>query len=534
MSVLHSLHSHRHDEPALDTDRHGTSAGVRGHWGGVAVRAAFVLAALGSLAHCSSSQGAPAPTADDAGTQPDGRPERLDAEAGFVTVPPQPSGAPYSSRMFYAFRPADQTPATKPLFVVFNGGPGYATTSGLMAYGTGPMTLVDGTPDDAPPRPNAESFTRFANLLYIDERATGFSYPLRDSDGGAPNFHCSFSIAGDAADFATVMLSFLEAHPALRDAPVFLMGESYGGTRAVSLLRILLHSGDSTLAIPDSLRAAVARHFGDDGAAPPSVERVARQFKGLVLLEPLVAGQAQLEAQVPLLQADPYLGTRVDDPHYDPYDLKKPAGWSDSLSARANRSLADPSSSRSLLGVDLATVTELLPPSRKDAFRWAPLTDPGVSSAHDDQVASTQIASRLGALGPNDYYLGTIVEACTGRQAEYADLTFDWFLDDLASVKLFLTHARWDGVIYTPAIPYVIEKAGIPTTVDPQPRAGYARPGWIDVMLPAREGQPAHAIEIRYPTYENSGHMVATCQGADFTDDVEQWLGGASSDELAH
>jgi hypothetical protein len=526
MSFLHLRDLPRPDGAALDTNRHATSARVRGRWRSVAVRAGFVLAALGSLAHCSASQGAPAPAVGDAAPPA----ERLDAEAGFVTVPPQPDGAPYASRMFYAFHPADQAPATKPLFVVFNGGPGYATTSGLLAYGTGPMTLVDGTPEDAPPRPNPKSFTRFANLLYIDERATGFSYPLRDADGGAPDFHCSFSIAGDAADFAIVMLSFLEAHPAIRDAPVFLMGESYGGTRAVSLMRILLHSGDSTLAIPDSLRAAVARHFGDDGSAPPPIDQVARQFKGLVLIQPLVAGLTQADAQMPLMESDPYVGPRLvhgeADPRYDPYDVARPAGWIESLSARADRALSDPSGGRALVGVDLATLPELQPASRKDAFRRASLTDPGATSVQDDQVASVEIASRLGALGPNDYYLGTLVNSCTDERAVGAGLTGDWFLDDLASVKLFLTHARWDSVIYVPAIPYVMQKAGIPTTVDAQPRPGYARPGWIDVMLPARDGRPPHSFEIRYPTYESSGHEVAACQGADLADDVEQWLEG--------
>jgi hypothetical protein len=391
----------------------------------------------------------------------------LGSEVGFVAVPPQTAGASYWARMFYAFRPADSAPTSKPLFVIFNGGPGFATTSGLMAYGTGPMTLADGTPVDASPQRNAASYTRFANLLYVDERATGFSYPLRDADGGIPHFDCTFSSVGDAADFATVMLSFLDAHATLRDAPVVLMGESYGGTRAVAVMRILLHSGDPTLPIPDVLRAAVARHFGADGATPPSIEQVTRQFKGLVLLEPLVAGFLQVSAELEN-QSDPYVGPLVGNPHYDQYDLNKPGGWSQSLAARADRALADPSSSR-----------------------------------------------------------GTMVQSCTDESSIYTqDRTpLDWFLDDLASMKLFLTHARWDGIDYMPAIPLVLQEVGIPTTVDTQPRPGYARPGWIDVMLPSRDGQPAQPIEIRYPSYENSGHMVATCQGADLADDVEQWLG---------
>lgn len=489
----------------------------------VTIRSTLLLAALASLsAACSSGGGEGSSFASPSAVS-----ESLASEAGFVTLPPQPAGASYSARMFYSFRPADEALTSKPLFVLFNGGPGYATTSGLAAYGTGPSTLVDGTPTDAPPQPNAASYTRFANLLYIDERATGLSYPLRAADGGAPRFDCSFSPEGDAGDYAILLLSFLEAHPALRDAPIFVMGESYGGMRAVSLMRILLHSDDPELHIDESLRAAVARHFGAaDGGAAPSHDQVTRQFKGLVLLEPWVAGPEQFEAELPLLEHDPYLGPRLTDDKYDPYDMQKPAGWAATLGARANHALSDPDGSRSLFGVDLATVPELLPAARHDAFRPTPVTADGICSAKDDQAASERIAARLGALGPNDYYLGTMVHSCR-EDGLFADKRlFGWFLDDLANVKVFVTHARWDAVIYSPAIPEAIKKGGFPTTVDTQPREGYARPGWIEVALPARDGQPAQSIEIRFPNYDESGHMVATNQGPDLAADIVQWMQG--------
>jgi carboxypeptidase C (cathepsin A) len=99
------------------------------------------------------------------------------AEAGYIEVPPQVSGAADRARMFYAFRPADAHPERAPLLVFFDGGPGTATSGLLLPFGTGPKTLrVDDL--GAGPVDNPASFTRFANLLYLDERDTGFSYEL--------------------------------------------------------------------------------------------------------------------------------------------------------------------------------------------------------------------------------------------------------------------------------------------------------------------------------------------------------------------
>src|SRR5260221_8760337 len=64
----------------------------------------------------------------------------LVAEAGFIDLPPQPTQATYSARMFYVFQPADTDAAHKPLAVFFNGGPAFPTSMGLLAYGTGRVT----------------------------------------------------------------------------------------------------------------------------------------------------------------------------------------------------------------------------------------------------------------------------------------------------------------------------------------------------------------------------------------------------------
>jgi carboxypeptidase C (cathepsin A) len=159
---------------------------------------------------------------------------RLVAESGFFDVPAQPTAVRSPARLFYVFHPADDAPAEKPLALFFNGGPGMATSQGLLAYGTAPFTLnADDSDAGAVPAPNPASWTSFANLLYVDMRASGFSYGLGGAaaaeDGGGLD---PFSPAEDAADFVRALLSFYSGHPQLEANPVIVVGESYGGVRA--------------------------------------------------------------------------------------------------------------------------------------------------------------------------------------------------------------------------------------------------------------------------------------------------------------
>jgi Serine carboxypeptidase len=448
-------------------------------------------------------------------------------EAGLVEVPPQEKGAKYSARMFYAFRAADTDPNDKPLFVFFNGGPGFATTGGLMSYGTGPMTLVDGAPAGSPPVENPSSFSRFANLLYIDERVTGFSYALLGEGGAQPDLACNYTAIADAGDFASVILQFLDAHPPLQAAPVVLVGESYGGVRATALLHLLFDSSDSKLVITDALRTAIGAHFAavfPSAAKPTAASEVKKQFVGFVLIQPLVVGELQYAAQATLFPMDPYVGSRYDNPKYDPYDLSKLDGWSTTLDIRSTQALSDPKASAALVGVELGSIPLLLPPARATAFR------PPLSKTLDDDypaevAANAELSTHLGALGADDHYYSTMLMSCDSATRDEQSVNMGyWFLDDLAYAHLFLTHARWDGVIYTPSIPYVFQQAGVPVTIDTTPRPGYARPGWIDISLPAQGSLPASDVEIRYPSYDSAGHMVAVSQGGDLADDVEQWL----------
>ena len=88
----------------------------------------------------------------------------------------------------------------------------------------------------------------------------------------------------------------------------------------------------------------------------------------------------------------------------------------------------------------------------------------------------------------------------------------------LPYAKAFITNARYDALIYTPAIPEIMKTyAHIDVTVD-NTRGASARPGTISVAL--SNGSRA---EIRFPKYE-SGHMVTVTAGAAFAADLTEWM----------
>ena len=157
---------------------------------------------------------------------------RYTAEAG--TLPIRAEGR-ITAQMFYVSYTRDDLPAgtVRPLVFSFNGGPGTASVWMHMGY-TGPRRVQydENGFQLQPPvglEDNHESILDVADIVYIDPIATGFS---RMVEGEDPHmYHGTLSDIESVGEFIRLFI--------LRNnrwaSPKFLIGESYGTTRASGL-----------------------------------------------------------------------------------------------------------------------------------------------------------------------------------------------------------------------------------------------------------------------------------------------------------
>lgn len=455
-------------------------------------------------------------------TDPIGPSVEMHAEAGFIKVPPQVQGPANPAMMFYSFHPADTHPERSPLMVFFNGGPGTATSGGLLAYGTGPMTL-SAQNIDAGPVPNPASFTQFANVLYLDERDTGFSYDLGLTCSGTGDHMM------DAGDFAFAVLDFLDSHPPLSKARVVLTGESFGGTRAPAILFAFQSVTDPTLRQSDRsdlqttmpwLLSKLTTHL--DTAFPghdPGI--VAEQFGWEVLIQPDIAGTLQLKLGQGLSRSDPGLACAPlgtpDATSCNRYDVRMTQKEGDAIDAHTAQMLRSPEALQELLGVAPENVVGLGAADRgspQRTFQQAFSSTEVETNPNDESL----LRARLGELGSGDaYWLPMVRPDCGFGLSDTGGAAA--FFGTLPQSHAFITNARYDAVVYSPAIPEVFRQLlRTNVEVDEASPAGAARPGVI--RIPQTDGPP---LTIRFARYE-AGHEVAKTAGPELAADVEAWL----------
>jgi hypothetical protein len=483
------------------------------------------------------------------------------ATAGFMDLEPtgysyEPSLDPNqrtartssSARLFYSFVPALQEPRSAPVFVFFNGGPGASTTGFLRVYGTGPYTL-DAAAGDGVPLPNANSWATLGNLLYIDSRLAGFSYSrledpadalLRDAELTEANFNEYI----DAADFVRTLLRVLESQPALRNNPVVVVGESYGGVRATLMLHMLLDSSSistendgyfSDPALAEEIRAHYAAAFPSEDPTQVRGARAARQFGWQVLIQPALAFGMQSRQDPCDLRYSPAvwaqaqgLGCRPEG--RDPYDWGMPADWTDGLEIAARQALLTPTGFSSLVGVAPDNVSGLSAADRIGAFRLfleGDLTD-----------APREWTDLLGEIPSYDCYFTGMNSALSNFysapiRAERTVLDGTFFLENLRYVSTFITRAELDSVVISDGIPDVfrwyVDSTSPPilsdVNVDLTARDGVERSGWITVtygQMPDVDFGETRVI--RFPTYRDCGHMVSVSSPAELYDDVRAFI----------
>ena len=124
----------------------------------------------------------------------------------------------------------------RPLTFVFNGGPG-ASSAFLHLGLVGPQRLDFGPTErdgaNAKLLENAQSWLAFTDLVLIDPVGTGWSRAARPD--GAKDF---YGVERDAQSVAKAIALYL-ARSGRMSSPKYLLGESYGGFRAIKVASVL-------------------------------------------------------------------------------------------------------------------------------------------------------------------------------------------------------------------------------------------------------------------------------------------------------
>ena len=465
--------------------------------------AAGALALLGL--HCASpAASGPAPVGPEAGF--------LEVPARDVTLAGKPVSLAETARLFYNLRPADDDPADKPILILFNG---FADDM-VRPYGTGPTTVVEGGAVVA----NPSSFTRFANLVYVEPRQAGYSYDLRaggelPSDLAADCAPTVFNEYVDAADVLLAVLAFLDAHPDLT-GPVYWLGESYGGVRVTWILAYLRDRFDLAGYADPVLAQRLA-----------AVTRPASLRAGQILLEAWLAGLAQNEAiqaectdpvqiaavaaatGAPCTGGDACLCT--DAAGNSLYNFAYSTGRQVERVLEADQAHTLPDRAAAMLGLPLTSIPLLAASERAQGFKCSP---PDATVPPEDGLVAA-----LGALPAGQSYFIPYSPLLPGK--ETVPTTADWysqntealaFVDNLHDVPAFLTRGDHDLVVPTrslaPALGAVLGAARVDTSA----------PGRIGVSYP----DGPHFVDVfDYPT---AGHMISMLEPAQLATDLAAWL----------
>ncbi len=520
------------------------------------------------------------------------------------------------ARLWYTFQPADQDCEDKPLLVFFNGGPGSATTDGLMSFYTGRWTLDNsGECGGQVYIPNPVSWTQLGNLLHVDARQAGFSYciasgaedtGIRYREFGAQNFNAYF----DAADFIRVLFRFLRNNPGIEKNPVIIVGESYGGIRSTTMLYILLNyqkfGNGEEIYQDEELVKEIQAHYNRvfpqyaDKIVPPEV--IAGQFSRQILIQPAITRSYEDHVEGEMLEEDgsvmfqlaeevgiDYIPCRLKpgqncDPidnafdflyfeaSRDWYNISQPVGWLSGWFNNAAKLLGYKANLMKLTGADVAQIPGLYASARTDAYKvvnpssnssgsFPSLNDfKGVPLLQRLQLfsyayerakekalgippAAGDLEQTFGVLKPWDrYFIGTNYYAnyahffnaavFKGYDVYYGNSTHfgTMFLKNLAYVKTFITHAKYDLVVYSAAFPSALaHHTDILSSVfhDTEIRPGVERPGWILVNYKPGAFPDIPGLQnrvIRFPLYTKSGHAVTVTEPVEMFDDVVEWL----------
>lgn len=146
-----------------------------------------------------------------------------------------------TGEMFYVAYLEDGAKATeRPITFLFNGGPG--SSSSLLLMGAfGPELVVTGSDGAAAPYrlvDNRNTLLDASDLVFVDAIGTGFSRILGTDEGGVGTPKMFYGVDPDAKSFAQFIEQFVSKYGRW-NSPKFIIGQSYGATRAATLAYVL-------------------------------------------------------------------------------------------------------------------------------------------------------------------------------------------------------------------------------------------------------------------------------------------------------
>ncbi|PQM42139.1 serine carboxypeptidase-like 45 [Prunus yedoensis var. nudiflora] len=167
------------------------------------------------------------PEADKITSLPHQPQANFEQYAGYITVDEKQQRS-----LFYYFVEAETDPASKPLVLWLNGGPGCSSV-GIGAFGEhGPFK-----PSGDILLKNDFSWNKVANMLYLDSPAgVGFSYSANKSFYGFVNDEIT------ARDNLVFLQRWFDKFPDYKNRDFFIIGESYGGHYVPQLALLIVQS----------------------------------------------------------------------------------------------------------------------------------------------------------------------------------------------------------------------------------------------------------------------------------------------------
>lgn len=150
-------------------------------------------------------------------------------------------GEPTASMFYVAYTMPPANGRPRPVTFLFNGGPG-SSTMWLHMGSFGPVKVDASTPETIPGPPfrygpNPDTLLDISDLVFIDAPTTGMSREIGKAE--PKDF---FGVDKDLNAFAKTIERFLTKYQRW-NSPKFIIGESYGTTRAAGLSNTLLNDG---------------------------------------------------------------------------------------------------------------------------------------------------------------------------------------------------------------------------------------------------------------------------------------------------